>query len=163
MFTGLLQISFVRFSKLLQQLATSLWITSFDNQLATSLLTTCNRLVVNKLSQAMRTHPDIGLLVTSMLQDKKRLVVTCALLIVYVSTNTTKVPFCRAKSICYQCHLFRFCDSGLKCLFDEKTGVFKDQSRCLPSIHISLMRIWVAWLEKFPQDFRDKPTLKVCT
>ena len=31
-------------------------------QLATSLLTTCNRLVVNKLSQAMRTHPDIGLL-----------------------------------------------------------------------------------------------------
>ena len=37
---------------LLKQLAASLWITSFDNQLATSLLTTCKRLVV------MRTHPD---------------------------------------------------------------------------------------------------------
>ena len=47
---------------LLKQLSSSLWITSFENQLATSLLTTCNRLVVNKLSQAMRTHPDIGLL-----------------------------------------------------------------------------------------------------
>ena len=31
---------------LLKQLAESLWITSFYNQLATSLLTTCNRLVV---------------------------------------------------------------------------------------------------------------------
>ena len=48
---------------LLKQLAASLWITSFDNQLAVTLLTTCNRLVVNKLSQAMRTHPDIGLLI----------------------------------------------------------------------------------------------------
>ena len=47
---------------LLKQLAASLWITSFDNQLATSLLTTCNRLVVNKLSQS--THH-----VTSLLQD----------------------------------------------------------------------------------------------
>ena len=34
----------------------------FDNQLATSLLTTCNRLVVDTLLQAMRMHPDIGLL-----------------------------------------------------------------------------------------------------
>ena len=51
---------------LLKQLAASLWITSFDNQLATSLLTTCNRLVVNKLLPAMRTHPDIGLLITSL-------------------------------------------------------------------------------------------------
>ena len=40
----------------------SLLITSLDHQLATSLLATCYRLVVNKLSQAMRTHPDIGLL-----------------------------------------------------------------------------------------------------
>ena len=76
---------------LLKQLETSLLIKSLDNQLATSLLTinlqlannnfrrstlqqvcfftyltslltTCNRTVVNKLSQAMRTHPDIGLL-----------------------------------------------------------------------------------------------------
>ena len=36
---------------LLKQLAANLWITSFDNQLAISLLKTCNRLVVNKLSQ----------------------------------------------------------------------------------------------------------------
>ena len=33
---------------LLKQLAESLWTTSFDNQLATSLLTTCNRLVVKQ-------------------------------------------------------------------------------------------------------------------
>ena len=46
---------------LLEQLAASLLITNLENQLATSLLTTCNTLVVNKLSQAMRTHPDIGL------------------------------------------------------------------------------------------------------
>ena len=38
---------------LLKQLAASQMITSFDNQLATSLLTTCKRLVVNKLSQAI--------------------------------------------------------------------------------------------------------------
>ena len=56
-----LQISY----NLWKQLAASLWIKSFDNQLGTSLLTTCNRLVVNKLSQAMRAHPDINLLKTS--------------------------------------------------------------------------------------------------
>ena len=32
------------------------------SQLAASLLTTCSRLVVIKLEQAMRTHPDIGLM-----------------------------------------------------------------------------------------------------
>ena len=47
---------------LLEQLVASPRITSFGNPLATSLLTTCNRPIVNKLSQAMRTHPDIGLL-----------------------------------------------------------------------------------------------------
>ena len=47
---------------LLKQLATSLLMTSLDNQHATSLLTTWNRLVINKLSQAVRTSPDIGLL-----------------------------------------------------------------------------------------------------
>ena len=46
---------------LLKQFAESLLITSLDNQFATSLLKTCDRLVLNKLSQAMRTHPDIGL------------------------------------------------------------------------------------------------------
>ena len=46
---------------LLKQLAASLWITSFDNQLATSLLTTCNRLIVNKMSQSMRIYPDTRL------------------------------------------------------------------------------------------------------
>ena len=35
---------------LLKQLVASQWITSFDNQLAPSLLTTCNRLVVNNAS-----------------------------------------------------------------------------------------------------------------
>ena len=65
---------------LLKQLAASLWMTSFDNQLATSLFTTCNRLVVNKLSQTMRTHPDIGLLITSLLQDVNTLVAICGFL-----------------------------------------------------------------------------------
>ena len=54
---------------LLKRLEASLWITSFDNQLATSLFTTGNRLIVNKLSQAMRTHPDIGLSTRSQLKD----------------------------------------------------------------------------------------------
>ena len=48
--------------KLLKQLASSLWIKSLDNQLAASLLTTCSRLVIIKPEQAMRTHPDIGLM-----------------------------------------------------------------------------------------------------
>ncbi len=37
-------------------------------QLAASLLTTCNRLVIIKLEQAMRTHPDIGLVIADLLQ-----------------------------------------------------------------------------------------------
>ena len=61
---------------LLKQLAASLWITSFDNQLATSLLTTCNRTVVNKLSQAMRT------LLIKLLKKVKRHVETCRFLAV---------------------------------------------------------------------------------
>ena len=48
--------------KLLKKLASSLWIKSLDNQLASSLLTTCSRLVIIKPEQAMRTHPDIGLM-----------------------------------------------------------------------------------------------------
>ena len=47
---------------LFKKLATNLWIKSLEHQLATSLLTTCTRLVVNKLLQAMQTHPDISLL-----------------------------------------------------------------------------------------------------
>ena len=63
---------------LLKQLAASLWITSFYNQLATSLLTTCNRLVVNKLSHALQTHLDISLFITSLLQDANRLAALCS-------------------------------------------------------------------------------------
>ena len=62
----------------LKQLAASLWITNFDNQLTTSLMTTWDRLVVNKLSQGMQTHPDIGLLITNLLQDGNRLIATWA-------------------------------------------------------------------------------------
>ena len=54
--SGLLQLVICRL--VIQLVAANLWITSFDNQLLPSLLTTCNKLVVNKLSQAMRTHPD---------------------------------------------------------------------------------------------------------
>ena len=53
---------------LLMQLAASLWMKNFENQLSTSLLTTCNKLAINKLSQAMRTHPAIGLLITNLLK-----------------------------------------------------------------------------------------------
>ena len=56
-------------SNLLKQLAASLWITSFDNQFATSLFTTCNRRFVNRPLQAMRTHPDIGSSIKSLLKD----------------------------------------------------------------------------------------------
>ena len=55
-----------------------------SRQLGTSLLTTCNRLVVNKFSQAMRTHPAIGLLTTMLLQVANKLVATCAFLAVYI-------------------------------------------------------------------------------
>ena len=60
-------LSFADFLQIVEKLAASLWITGFDNQLATIPLTTCNRLAINKLSQAMGTHPDIGLLITSLL------------------------------------------------------------------------------------------------
>ena len=39
-----------------------------SSQLAASLLTTCKRLVITKPEQAMRTHPDIGLVVGDLLQ-----------------------------------------------------------------------------------------------
>ncbi len=39
-----------------------------SSQLAASLLTTCNRLVIIKPEQAMRPHPDIGLVITDLLQ-----------------------------------------------------------------------------------------------
>ena len=48
--------------KMLKQLASSLWIKSLDHQLAAFLLTTCSRLVIIKPEQAMRTHPDVGLM-----------------------------------------------------------------------------------------------------
>ena len=51
----------------LWQLAASLWITSFDNQLATSLLQ--NKRVLNKPSRGIPAHPDIGLLITTLIQQ----------------------------------------------------------------------------------------------
>ena len=58
---------------LLKKLVPSPWITSFDNQLATSLFTTCNRLFLNKLSQVMRTHSDISLSLARLLLNFKSL------------------------------------------------------------------------------------------
>ena len=78
--TGHLQACY----NLLKQFVASLWITSFEYRLVTSLLTTCNRLVVNKLSQAMQTHSDIGLLITSLLQYVNGLIATCAFLAMYI-------------------------------------------------------------------------------
>ena len=44
--------------------------------------------VVNKLTQAMRTHPDIGLLITNLLQDVNRLAITWAFLAVQKLLNS---------------------------------------------------------------------------
>ena len=41
---------------------------AYSLQLATSLLTTCNRLGIIKPEQAMRMHPDIGLVIGDLLQ-----------------------------------------------------------------------------------------------
>ena len=112
---------------LLKQLAANLWITSFDNQLATSLLTTCNKLVVNKLSQTMRTHSDIGLLMTTLLQDVNKLIETCVFRYVTVSTE---YPNCKFFSSTYIKILIR--STVKKCrweLFDLSRLTF-----CLPLI-----------------------------
>ena len=54
--SGLLQLVICKLVNynLLKQLVASVWIKSFDHQLATNLLTTLNRLVVNKLSPLNR-------------------------------------------------------------------------------------------------------------
>ena len=66
---------------LLKQLATGLLMTSYNNQLATSLLTTCNRLVITSFRK-----PCERLLISAccnkLLQDVNRLVTTCAFLAV---------------------------------------------------------------------------------
>ena len=49
-------------------LAWSLSTKTPDNQLALSLLTTSCKLVIIKPEQAMRTHPDIGLMSPSLVQ-----------------------------------------------------------------------------------------------
>ena len=72
------------FYNLLKQLAASLWITNSDNQLATSLLTTGDRLVIKKLSQAMRTHPDIGFADNKSVARFNKLAANCSCLAVYI-------------------------------------------------------------------------------
>ncbi len=65
---------FYRPAAICQQLVSSLLTSSScikppcSSQLAASLLTTCNRLVIIKPEQAMRTHPDIGLVIADLLQ-----------------------------------------------------------------------------------------------
>ena len=71
-------------------LKTHLRITSFDSKLATRLLTAYSRLVVKKLSHAKQTHPDIGLLIASLLQDVKKRVATWAFMAVYPNIHTVK-------------------------------------------------------------------------
>ena len=56
------------FADLLQVDETTCIKPACSSQLAVSLLTTCNRLVMIKPEQAMRTHPDIGLLIGDLLQ-----------------------------------------------------------------------------------------------
>ena len=69
----------VKISLMLKQLATSLLITSLDKSTGNkSQLTTCKRLVVNKLSQA--EHILISPCCNKLLQHVNRLVATCAFL-----------------------------------------------------------------------------------
>ena len=56
------------FADLLQVDETTCIKRACSSQLAASLLTTCNRLVIIKLEQAMRTRPDIGLVIADLLQ-----------------------------------------------------------------------------------------------
>ncbi len=54
-----------------------------SSQLAASRLTTCNRLVIIKPEQAMRTHPDNGLVIADLLQLARFwlcMIVVCSLL-----------------------------------------------------------------------------------
>ena len=89
-FTGLMQVAKKLYQTCwLHQVASSLWTSTWCNlifadllqvdettcmkpacssQLAASLLTTCNRLIIIKPEQAMRTHPDIGLVIADLLQ-----------------------------------------------------------------------------------------------
>ena len=55
------------FANLLQVGETTCIKPACSSQLATSLLTTCNRLVIIKPEQAMRPHPDIGLVIADLL------------------------------------------------------------------------------------------------
>ena len=61
--------------KLLKQLPSSLWIKSLNCRLASSLLTTCSRVVIIEPEQAMQTHTDIGLM-TARQQACSRLAAT---------------------------------------------------------------------------------------
>ncbi len=51
------------FADLLQVDAATCIKPACSSQLVASLLTTCNKLVIIKLEQAMRTHPDVGLVI----------------------------------------------------------------------------------------------------
>ena len=62
------------FADLLQADETTYIKPACSSQLAASLLTTCNRLVIIKPEQAMRTHPDIGLVIADLLQLARLLV-----------------------------------------------------------------------------------------
>ena len=74
----------------LLQLASSLLIKSLNYQLAASLLTTCNRLIIIKPGQAMRMHPDVGL----MTEACDRLAATYAFLAVYSNIIIINVCEC---------------------------------------------------------------------
>ena len=91
----------------LKQLATSLWVTSFGNQLATSLFTNCNRLIVNKLSQAMRTHPDLGLLTMSLLNKSSSLPIYDSVEDITLPYEDTKYIFEFLKWVITTCMLIK--------------------------------------------------------
>ena len=58
--------------------------------------------------------------------------------------------------------VYRFYDPWFGKYFDgdPSTGQMQDYSP-LPVLHIHLMRLWTAWLEKYPEEFVNNPVIAV--
>ncbi len=83
-----------------------------SSQLAASLLTTCSRLVTIKLEQAMRTHPDISLVIADLLQLVSRITLP-ALTIRTIKRNELDLIFISLL------HLLSFAQDRPICVFQQ--------------------------------------------
>ena len=74
-------------------------------------------------------------------------------------------PLCNLKQLFKQFKQLLFCrfhDPWFGKYFDgdPSTGQMQEYSP-LPVLHIHLMRLWTAWLEKYPEEFVDNPVIAV--